>query len=740
MDILEEILKAKDEYIKREKGLQEELKALNDTKSVYEKSGKSSLDSYKNIIADLTKKINEYEILLQKCIERRKEIAQKITTIKSSNTKISKKEKLISDRIQEIAMKINSGEENQNKEEIDNSVIQNLASLIEILKEYKKQGIISIPTIDTLETELSKLDNESLKNLKQQMQSAIRIIKGAVKAKSNAIEKFNVLMEPKKVNVKKVNDAQSKKAKSKAAVSETTKKVKSNAAGATQKHKSAKTIKVKTHETNENLESNATSVIPSIIEENNTNSNEKEEIKIDEDIRKIIEKEVDIPALKAKSLDEIIKIAEDIKANLCNNGYMLHLADEAFRYIIIISGKNDEYRKREQETFDVWSNVPGYTNNTIESIITEEESSKQGIQENSKPSESIENIILTGDSKYEGAESNISEEDNSSETLAIEDDTKPVSEEVVWFDGKSTEEPIMQSKKVKNMLLKNIAINNNKNVKSCCIIKIMEGKQKVEVDGKEIELNRHLDIETENKVDKICKRFIHINENPTNEQTNELKRLKKYIDPAVVNAIKDSLFSKSNLDRWNRAITKVKNLKYSNRINERIKKLQQEEIDEIALKIIEENNQAVDEYYMAKKIYAETLTEYIKSVYMADKTDMLFLPFGDLVYECPRNMSTREYNKIDNYLKAAENIGGRVFGKRSFFGLIKEKIVKNKNISFERENLQQKENKEGDKSFVEKVETSEKIDEEQNSGSVTFSSSFRPKKTERRFIGSLTLE
>ena len=547
MDILEEILKAKEKYIKREKGLQEELKALNDTKSVYEKSSKSSSNSNKSIIVDLEKKINEYEILLQKWTERRKEIAQKITTIKSSNTKISKKEKLISDRIQEIAIKINLKEENQNKEEIDSSVIQNLASLIEILKEYKKQGIISIPTIDTLETHLQKLDNESLKKLKQQMQSAIRIIKGAVKAKSNAIEKFNILIESKKVNVKKVNDAQSKKAKSKAAVSE---------------------------------------------------------------------------------------------------------------------------------------------------------------------------------------------------TLAIEDDTKPVSEEVVWFDGKSTEEPIMQSKKVKNMLLKNIAINNNKNVKSCCIIKIMEGKQKVEVDGKEIELNRHLDIETENKVDKICKRFIHINENPTNEQTNELKRLKKYIDPAVVNAIKDSLFSKSNLDKWNRAITKVKNLKYSNRINERIKKLQQEEIDEIALKIIEENNQAVDEYYMAKKIYAETLTEYIKSVYMADKTDMLFLPFGDLVYECPRNMSTREYNKIDNYLKAAENIGGRVFGKRSFFGLIKEKIVKNKNISFERENLQQKGNKEGDKSFVEKVETSKKIDEnqEQRPGSVTFISSFKPKTTRKGFIGGLTLE
>lgn len=760
MDILEKILTAKEEYLKRLKKLKDELKALRETKAFYEETGKNSNSNYE-IITDLEKKIEEHEISIQRCSEKIKEISKKATTIKSSNTKISKKEKIISDIIEEISTKLNSDNENQNREGRDSSLVLKLENLIDILKQYNKQGIINIPPIDTIETELSKLDNESLKRLFEQMQAAMRILKGAIKAKGNAIEKFNKLTEPKKASVKKVAKTKASKAKSDGETYKKGAKRKRNFAESRSKHKSSKqqiieeTFTDIISDENENGKSKNEAGISNASEAQAVEEEKNEEIQIDETIRKIIEEKVDINTLKDKSLDEIIKIAEEIKFFLCNNGYMLHIADEAFRYIITISSKSDEYKKREQETFDVWSNVPDYEGNinqgdgneqvadylpqtekTIaydetvkDETVKDEEVRKETVEEETseekKGAEEISKEKIDEEDIYRGKRTKSGEEvgeTGGAVATNIQQKLRDVDEPFVEREEPKKQMEDIYSSDIAEEITENRRIQREKGKKQkdeknqfqyINTIRILESQKKVEVDGRIIEMNRHLDLETENRVDNICERLMKKSKKLSNLQKSELKRLKKCLDPTIINAIRDTYLSKSNLDRWDKAIKENDNIKdfMKDKKNNNIFYMEIKSIQEIALNA----QRANEEKRKAEEMYIKILSDYIKSVFYLDWN---FNPFGDITYDCYGNISVSEYNKIAPYLKTIENIGGQVIGKRSFFGLLQEKKGKkarNDGRLSQKQDTEDMEeiskstvpskSKEGDTSFVERVTT-----------------------------------
>ena len=748
MDILEAILDTKEKYSDRVKKLQEELKSLENVRMLYEKTEIKSNDNDK-IISDLEEKIKKHEISIQNYNKKFKEISKKATTIKSSNTKILKKEKLLLGMIEEILTENNLKNENSEKEERNVGLALKFKNLIETLKGYKEQGIINIPQIDDIEAEIPKLDNESLQNIFNKMQSAVRVLKGAVTAKNNAIEKFNMLTNLKKVDVKKVvkertksneNESKNKKrSKSKRNFAES-RKNKRNLKLQDEKSLEEDIIQ-KLTEIKETEQTDNEKEVENTQKENKKISNN--EMQIDDTIKKIIEEKLDLESLKNKSLDEIIKNAEEIKFYLCNNGYMLHVAEQVFNYIIEQTGKSDEYSKRKQETFFAWSGMQEYINERkqedddnlangrkieiVDDKIKNEETTLSNSastnvpkkeQENEQKKEPKDEKIgkekseeknKEKDSQIENKESNsVVKQDYSIIKKNIEDTKKSEKQQDIKLEPKEMENIYSSGiakaniNKIKNEKKSSIKHDEKKVLPFINRIKILESERKVEVDGKKIEINRYLDLETEKTVDDIFNRVMNLNGRISKKQS---KKIKKYIDPAIVNAIKDTYLSKSNQDKWNKTIANTSYIRNfaEDKKNKNIFFISIKDDQEVNLEV----QDALNEKKEAEKIFKKILYDYIKSI---SYLDWNFNPFGEIVYDCSGSISKSEYRKIEPYLKTTENIGGYVIGKRGIFGLIKEgKKGENSEILDETKNTKDTEPmqkyKEGDKSFVEKVTT-----------------------------------
>ena len=159
-------------------------------------------------------------------------------------------------------------------------------------------------------------------------------------------------------------------------------------------------------------------------------------------------------------------------------------------------------------------------------------------------------------------------------------------------------------------------------------------KKEIRINGEEpSEVNRKLDKETKEQMDKICQEILKIKGKMSIIKRIAFNRLQRKIDPAIVNAVKEVL-------------------------------------EEYGINI--EN--AKKEKENAIKKYIEIMKKYVQAISDRDQNK---LPF-EITYDCSGKMSASEYNEVSRYMNAAKKAGAIINGERGFFGFLKKKVDQNK--------------------------------------------------------------
>ena len=221
-----------------------------------------------------------------------------------------------------------------------------------------------------------------------------------------------------------------------------------------------------------------------------------------------------------------------------------------------------------------------------------------------------------------------------------------------------------------------------------------DGKEKksIKINGTEYELNRKLDEFTEGKINDICKEVLKLEDKMSIIKRIAFNRLKRKVDPAIVNAIKEQIIPAQELEKWTKAI---------NDGNIKIEKKSKSVSDSIG----EQGIANIAKIEDALKKFDSTMKQYVEAINSRNPNK---LPFK-ITYDCSGKMSASEYNEISRYIKAANKLGVNIKGRRTFFGLFKARY--NKNNALPNGNTSSKTN-EGDKSFMNGYDSTGKDDSE----------------------------
>lgn len=227
-----------------------------------------------------------------------------------------------------------------------------------------------------------------------------------------------------------------------------------------------------------------------------------------------------------------------------------------------------------------------------------------------------------------------------------------------------------------------------------------DGKEKksIKINGIEYELNRKLDEFTEGKINDICKEVLKLEDKMSIIKRIAFNRLKRKVDPAIVNVVKEKIMPAQELKKWTEAIEARSNLKNVS------SSIGAQGIEDIAI-IREKAEKAEKAQEEALKKFDSTMKQYVEAINSRNPNK---LPFK-ITYDCSGKMSASEYNEISRYIKAANKLGVNIKGRRTFFGLFKARY--NKNNALPNGNTPSKTN-EGDKSFMNGYDSTGKDDSE----------------------------
>ena len=691
MNKIEELSQKKNKYEEEEKKYFAELKYLQDTKSYYEQKNANSNGRFSNIIETLDKSIEENKLKIQSISKSKKAVATIIKTIKGSNTKIANKInkiEVLNLEIEEIKNNINQLNSIQEKQKTDTQEVNNSEKEIQ-------------------EKEIEKL-NKLLEEKMNELKAAERIIKGAETARKNALLRYDESQKNSKAIVRKRKTATKVKIR----------KLKYKKIEPVESKEIVKTkIKVNIGK-NKKEEQNSQDI---------KNSQEEQDLQEaqnsqDEEFKKMV---------TGKSVEEVLEIAEkEREKKLLEPGGMFSEAEYIYNKIIDASGMREEIDKIIQSESHIWSGEleyePSVDKLTDTTKVTGDEfadSEESVIEEtistselNQVTSEEITEIIKPDQEVLED-DTNIIEThqevlDDVTETIKpdkkvfeqIKNQTK-LNREIQTNNSKiedvystSELEKLNNKTNSKNdankQTIKKITLKEYSNYQDISVKHIYdeyednyedeEQYRYIDIDGRKYEINRKIDKNTENEIDNVCKEILQIEGKPSILKRISMQRLKGKVDPAIVNALKESIMA--DLQKWNADIEKLNDLK---KISYAM------DLRTIDIREVAEN--ARKEKAEAQKIYMELLEQYIESIEQQDENKRSF----DITYDCSGEMSASQYNKIKSYINATEKSGGQVIGKRRFFGLFKEPVNMNETI----ENENKIPLKEGDTSFVERVPT-----------------------------------